>query len=198
MRWLAWLLVAMAAFGQSADLKERALGQSLASDFERQSKILNDAAITEYVRKLAGTLTANAGSTLSLEVKVVDSPERSAAAFPGGFLYVSTGLIVGAKSEVEFARLVAHQIAHIVSSRESRVISQGPPLAVVFMGGSSGLCTRASHVLIPSKNRAEASEREADRLAALYTAGFRDNGAEFERVRDSIPVRRPPSLRDSN
>ncbi len=189
MRWLAWLLFSAAAFGQSPETlaaqKERALGQSLASDFERHSKMLNDAVVTAYVQELAANLST--GSSLSVAVKVVDSPERRAAAFPGGFLYVSTGLIASAKSEAEFAELVAHQLAHIVNQ-------QGR--AVVF-AGDSGLCDRFGSALGPSAGQGSL-ELEADRLAAQYTAGFRATGAEFQQMQARLPVRRPPSLRDSN
>jgi predicted Zn-dependent protease len=198
MRRCALLFISIAALAQTSDQKERALGKSLAADFERQSRVLHDPIVTTYVQKLADDLAANSGAKLALNVKVVDSEEPAAAAFPGGFLFVSTGLIAAARSESEFVGRIAHQIAHIASAPVQRPAAQGQPAAVVFMSGDSGLCARFGQ---GGMKRVEL-EQQADLLGASYASRYRSGGEEFARIRQRVqsnrPARRPPSLRNPN
>ena len=200
MHRLAWLLIPIAACAQPS-AKEAALGKALADDFARRSRILDDSVVESYVRALARDLAAASGRTAIVDVVEDGSP--NAAAFPGGYVYVSSGLIVSAGSEVELAGMLAHAIAHATR-----------PLggARMVLGGRSGLCSRFGDNLLPIARRA--AQQEAERHADLDATAIADQAGygasairlrsspEFEMVRSRLSrrsgTRRPPSLKDGN
>jgi len=84
---------------------------------------------------------------MPLAAKVIDSQDERAIAFPGGFLYITRGLITRAETEAELAGVVAHEIAHIVARHGMRPLSidaNSPQrdVPLVFAGGWIGVCTR--------------------------------------------------------
>jgi hypothetical protein len=196
-RFATCFAIALAAYAQvpvdySAE-KERALGKSLASDFERRTKPLDDSGGAEYIQHLADRVASVTGR--SIQVKLVDSADSIAAIFPGGFLYVSGGLIANAQSESELAVILAHQIAHLAAPLETPV----------YIGGNSGLCARFGNDPIPLRfqSKQKELEQQADRLAAGYVLGSTEDASEFQRLQARLraryraPQRVPPSLRNN-
>ena len=171
------------AFAQArAVQKEIALGRSLAKEMERGEKILLDAAVTEYVARLAGNIARHAGSNMPLAAKVIDSQDARAIAFPGGFLYLTRGLIARTETEAELAGVVAHEIAHIIARHGMRQLSRDanspqPEVPLVFAGGWIGVCTRfAAGNTVPVTLLAtlRGFGAEADSMAVRYlrAAGY--------------------------
>ena len=90
------------------------IGQQSARQAERQLPILNDRNAGAYLDDIVERLGAVApGHKFPYQAKWVNAKEINAFALPGGYLYVNRGLIDAAKSEGEFAGVVAHEIAHI-------------------------------------------------------------------------------------
>jgi predicted Zn-dependent protease len=178
------LLATVTALAQppSANLeKEEALGQAMAAKFERSSKILDDAIVVEYLRKLANKLAPD--PTLSLTVKVIENADAGAAAFPGGLLFIYSGLIAGVETEAELAGILAHEIAHSAARHGTR---QGES---VFFSASSGICSRfggQNQTPVGWQAIQRGFEYEADALGIEYAAraGYDPGGLVdfFERL----------------
>ena len=64
--------------------------------------------------------------------------EPNAFALPGGYVYVSRGLLALVNSEAELAGVVGHEIGHVAARHTVQKISKQGPFAVVF-GIASGL-----------------------------------------------------------
>jgi beta-barrel assembly-enhancing protease len=93
--------------------KEIALGKQLAQEVERQSKVIDDPVIAEYVNRLGQNLVRNSDAKVPFTIKVLDTEEVNAFALPGGFFFVNSGLILKADNEAELAGVMAHEIAHV-------------------------------------------------------------------------------------
>src|SRR5262249_61811623 len=74
----------------------------------------------QYVQDLAGTIARNSDLRIPLHVTVLDSPEISAIGLPGGFLLITSGLLLASHSEAELAGIISQQIAHIAARHATR------------------------------------------------------------------------------
>lgn len=139
--------------------REMTIGRQLTRRFERRIRLVKDVAVQEYVDRIAQDLARHSDAIVPVTIKVVDSTELSAVSFPGGFLYISSGLILAMDDEAEIASVVAHEIAHVVARdgmRNNRYMGTG--------GGG------AEFILIPFPNPANALA-ELDGLTPLISLG---------------------------
>ena len=162
--------------------KEMALGKQLASEVERNAKIVDDPVIAEYVNRLGQNLARNSDSKVPFTIKVIDSEEVNAFALPGGFFYVNTGLIGLAESEAELAGVMAHEIAHVAARHGTRSATraqlvQFASIPLLFVGGWAGYgISQAANFAIPMTmlKFSRDFERQADFLGVqyLYNSGY--------------------------
>ena len=99
----ALLLAVLLAFGASvvaapsvppeATPEERRLGEEVVREFEAKVKPVADHPMLPQLRAIVARLAAvTERPKMAYTVKVVDDPEPNAFTFPGGFMYVTTGL----------------------------------------------------------------------------------------------------------
>jgi predicted Zn-dependent protease len=110
---------------------------------------------------------------------VLDSPIVNAFALPGGYVYVSRGLMALANSEAELAGVVGHEIGHVTARHSADrygrgVLAQGGALlAGVFLGSQVGqLAQSGSQMALAGFSRGQ--ELQADGLGIRYmtAAGY--------------------------
>jgi predicted Zn-dependent protease len=101
--------------------------------------LLNDPALTGYLNALGQRLAKESPrQDVSHQFHVADMVEPNAFALPGGYVYVTRGLLALVNSEDELAGVVGHEIGHVAARHTVQKISKQGPLAVVF-GIASGL-----------------------------------------------------------
>jgi len=76
--------------------KEIAVGKQLAQQVERQSKVVNDPVVSEYINRVGQNLVRNSDAKVPFTIKVIEDPTVNAFALPGGFFFVDSGLIMRA------------------------------------------------------------------------------------------------------
>jgi len=89
--------------------KEIALGKQLAEEVRRQSKLVEDPIVGEYVNRLGQNLVRNSDATIPFTFQIVEGEQLNAFALPGGFVFVNTGLIEATETEAELAGAMAHR-----------------------------------------------------------------------------------------
>jgi len=108
-----------------------------------------DAELQRYVDSL-GRLLAHASDRPDLQYTftVLDSPIVNAFATPGGYVYITRGLLALANSEAEVAGVLAHEIGHVAArhaaERQSQaVLASLPGLFAGVLTGSDALAGAA-------------------------------------------------------
>ncbi|MDP6174818.1 MAG: M48 family metalloprotease, partial [Rhodospirillales bacterium] len=86
----------------------------------------NDPNITGYVNKIGRALAANSElPNLRFTFTVLNSEQVNAFALPGGYVYVTRGLMALAGSEAELAGVMAHEIGHVTARHTAQRYSRG-------------------------------------------------------------------------
>jgi beta-barrel assembly-enhancing protease len=185
--------------------KEIALGKQLASEVERQAKIVNDPVIAEYVNRVGQNLVRNSDAKVPFTIKVIDSEEVNAFALPGGFFFVNSGLIMKADNEAELAGVMAHEIGHVAARHGTRQATRGEiaqlgMIPLIFMGGWTGYgIYQAASVLVPvgflKFSRAMESEADLLGLEYMYKTGYDPEAFVdfFEKI-ETLEKRKPGTI----
>jgi predicted Zn-dependent protease len=154
--------------------REINLGRRWAQDIEREVRILDDTLVADYVNRIGQNLVRNSDAPGSVVIKVIQSDQINALALPGGFLYVTTGLIRMADNEAQLAGALAHEIAHVTARHGTRRETRNQlSIPLILLGGIPGLAVR-----LVSLKLSRSAESEADMLGMqyLYQTGY-DPGA---------------------
>ncbi|MEX0661956.1 MAG: M48 family metalloprotease [Balneolaceae bacterium] len=126
--------------------------------------------------------------------KVLDSPVVNAFALPGGYVYVTRGLMVHLNNEAQLAVVIGHEIGHVAARHASQRALQQQLGQVAVLGGAIlgqellglpgqsilNLSSQAAQLLFLSYGRD--AERESDQLGVEYAAMSEyaaAEGAEF-------------------
>ena len=156
--------------------REMRIGRQASRRFERRIRLLQNGTIQEYADRIAQSLATSSGASVPITIKVVDSSsEVNAVSFPGGYVYISSGLLLAMDDEAEIASVVAHEIAHIVardglknnpylgtgSGRNSMIIVSPDESGTTDFGG----------LLAPLVSLGSPLEVKADALAVDYMEG---------------------------
>ncbi|HYC05424.1 MAG TPA: M48 family metalloprotease [Azospirillaceae bacterium] len=135
-----------------------------------------DQRLQDYVNRLGQRLAAN---TENPEIKytftVLDSEIVNAFALPGGYVYVSRGLMALANSEAELAGVIGHEIGHVTGRHTAERYSRGTlaqvgaVVAGIFGGQQvAQLAGLGANLAISGWSRRQ--ELEADSLGVRYMA----------------------------
>ena len=101
------------------------LGRQSAEEVARQMPLLDDPAVTGYVREVGRRLAEHApGDDFPYEFYVVDVRELNAFALPGGFVFVNRGTLEAVDDEGELAGVIAHEISHVALRHGTNQVSK--------------------------------------------------------------------------
>jgi predicted Zn-dependent protease len=200
--------------------REASAGREASQQVEQEMGLVQDPAITGYVSALGARLAAQSPrKDTSYRFFVASMPETNAFALPGGYIYVSRGLLALANSEDELACVIGHEIGHVAArhsaQRETRAAGVGllsalGTIAAAVLGGAEAaqaaaqLGQVAGAGLIASYGRDQ--ERQADTIGQQMAAkaGFDPAGmASFLRSLErettlQLGKTRRPSFLDSH
>lgn len=92
---------------------DQVMGEENAKMVEAQMGLYDDQEMTTYLNKVGNKLVSNLEKPLfDYQFHLVPGLEPNAFALPGGYIYVTTGLIPLFENEDEFACILAHEIIH--------------------------------------------------------------------------------------
>ena len=105
--------------------QEIQMGQEGAKEVSQTIGLYNDAKVQSYVADIGKRMAAESERpNLPWEFHVVDDASVNAFAIPGGFIYVTRGLMSTINTEAELATVVGHEIAHVTNRHSVQQISK--------------------------------------------------------------------------
>ncbi|MDZ7718069.1 MAG: M48 family metalloprotease [Balneolaceae bacterium] len=184
--------------------EEIQIGQDVDKQIIAQYGLYQDDELSQYVESLSQDILANSHMRredtpakyrdTEFTFRVLDSPVVNAFALPGGYVYVTRGLMAHLENEAQFSVVIGHEIGHVAARHASQrgltqtigqvVAVGGAILGQEFLGLSGenllALSSQAAQLLYLSYSRD--NERESDELGVEYAAktGYAAaEGAEF-------------------
>ncbi|MCV6576774.1 MAG: M48 family metalloprotease [Cohaesibacter sp.] len=143
--------------------------------------LYSNAKLETMLSKLVGRLVAASPEpTRPYRVTILNSPSINAFALPGGYLYVTRGLLALANDKSELAAVLAHEMAHVTSRHalaRAQARQQGEIVSKVIknMTGDSAKAARIkAQKLVTLASFSQVQELEADRLGieTAFRAGL--------------------------
>ncbi len=184
--------------------EEIRIGSEADNSIQQQYGIYPDTTVTNYVKRVGRKVLKEShmrrSSTLEkyrqteFTFRVLDSPVVNAFALPGGYIYVTRGLLAHLNNEAQLAVVLGHEIGHVAARHASQRAFEQKAGQIALVGGAVvgqevfGLPgqdllqvgSSATKLLFLKYGRDD--ERESDRLGVEYAvmAGYEaSEGAEF-------------------
>ena len=115
-----------------SEAQEIEMGRQADAEIVQQLGLVDDPELQAYVSRLGGELAARSERPgLPWSFKVIDDPVVNAFALPGGYIYVTRGILAHMGSEAELASVLGHEIGHVTAQHSLNQISKQQ----VAMGG---------------------------------------------------------------
>jgi len=172
--------------------EEKNMGRKVFLEIEKSSEIIKDIPLQKFVDRIGRSLLTQAGSTpFDFNFYIVKAQDPNAFAIPGGYIFLTTGLLVLADSEQEIAGVVGHEIAHATERHVSELVDQSKRLnlatlaavlAGALLGGGKGAeavaTTAAAGAAALTLKYTREHETEADQVGfhTLVKAGYDPQG----------------------
>ena len=90
-------------------------------EVEAELGLVKDARLEKYVSAVGERVAAHSPRrTLTYRFAIVDMSEPNAFALPGGWVYVSRGILELANDEAALANVIAHEVVHVAARHHAQ------------------------------------------------------------------------------
>jgi len=163
---------------------ELAMGQQADREVIAQFGLYDDKTLQLYVNEIGQKLVSNLSDKEFNKYffKVVDSSEINAFALPGGYIYVTRGILATVNSEAELAGILGHEIGHVTQHHGAKQIVRSIGAQILAIGAAIANPKNAGEWLIVSSQmfnqinlgygRDAELESDAHGLLSAYQAGY--------------------------
>lgn len=171
--------------GKAKDVKEVdekgeiQIGQGVAANLLGAAPLVPDERMQKYVNQLGRWLALQTErSDLNWHFGVLDSPNVNAFAAPGGYIFITRGLLLKLRNEAELAGVLAHEIAHVLRRHHLNAIQKNAQVGIV-----ADLLSIATQ----DKQHNETLDKVINTGTELYARGL-DKDDEFEADRMGVII----------
>jgi len=114
-----------------SDAEEAELGFGMAQQFLSNQRLVADEALQRYVNSVGVWVTQQSERpNLPWRFAVIEGEAPNAFAVPGGYVFITRGMLALAETESELAGILGHEISHVVRKHHLRWIYMNKELAV--------------------------------------------------------------------
>lgn len=179
------------AYGYSWD-KEKQIGKEANQQVQQQYGVYDNEQVSNYVKDIGQKVlsvshmrredTPEKYKETEFHYQVLNSPVANAFALPGGYVYITRGLLGYLENEAQLAVVLGHETGHVAARHASQQALEQQVGQIALIGGAVAgqellgvpgqsilnLGGQAAKYLFLSYSRDD--EREADRLGVEYAA----------------------------
>ena len=146
-----------------SEQQEIQMGAASHQEVLKEYAALDNPGLQAYVNEIGQRLAKQSHRPdLQWHFTVVDSPDVNAFALPGGYVYITRGLMAYLNSEAELAGVIGHEIGHVTARHGVRQQSAATAAGLGAMLGS---------ILVPGMNN-QAGATVMQSMAQAWTAGY--------------------------
>lgn len=160
--------------------REKQVGEYFLRQARAAMPLIEDPVMNEYLRSVGSKLVmAASGVRFPFTFLTVNNPALNASAFLGGALEVNSGLYHYARTEDQFASVLAHEISHVTQRHIARFIEEQSRTSSLTIAGLIGAIVMS--IVNPSVGMAALSTT----MGASVQSGInftRDNEYEADRI----------------
>lgn len=152
-------------FTLMSEAQEIAIGRDSDPQVKAEMGVYNDPELQRYVSDLGMRLARSSERpSLPWQFTVVDQPAINAFAVPGGFIYITRGILAFLRDEAELVGVLGHEIGHVTARHSAQQYSRA-------VGGAIGLA--ALGVFVPAARPFGQISEQA--MAVLFLRYGRDD-----------------------
>jgi Zn-dependent protease with chaperone function len=161
-----------------SERRELAIGAEVAKEVEREYGVYQDAELTAYIDQIGQTLAKNSDRpNIPYYFKVLDSPIANAFATPGGYIYITRGLMGVFDDEATLAGVLGHEVGHVAARHSAKQIQNTTFASIGLIAASLLMGDKVNDDLLTGINVAatliflgysRGDEDQADILGAKY------------------------------
>ena len=161
-----------------SEAQEISMGRELDAQVRQEMGLYEDEDLQRYVRDLGMALARRSERpNLPWSFAVLDSPAVNAFALPGGFIYVTRGILPYLDNEAQLAGVLGHEIGHVTARHSAQQYTRSMASSLGVLVGSilvpqvrpfSDLAEGGLGVFFMKFGRD--AELQADALGAAYAA----------------------------
>lgn len=172
------LKTAQQAFGEVDDNEEDAIGQEAVAVLLGAVPLLDNDPLQRYVNSVGSWVALHTErKQLGWRFGVLDSEDINAFAAPGGYIFVTKGLLKKMHSEAELAGTLAHETVHVLNRHY---------LAAVQKAARVNLAATLARTQVDDNDRGKMDKISAG-FKELYSRGL-DKEDEFEADRMGVVI----------
>ena len=161
-----------------SESQEIALGQQMDAEVRREMGIYDDPELQSYVSEMGLRLARNSERpNLPWHFTVVDAPAVNAFALPGGYIYLTRGILPYLNDEAQLAGVLGHEIGHVTARHSAQQYTKatgagvGLTLLSIFVPEARPFQSAAESALgVLFLKYGRDDELQADRLGVDYAA----------------------------
>ncbi len=173
--------------------EEKKMGKTILLEMEKRVEWIRDPTLQAYVDQIGQSIVKEVGSTpFEFKFYLLKGTEPNAFAIPGGYIFLTSGLIILAENDQEVAGVVSHEVAHVTGRHISQLIDRSKRLNIASLaamiagallggGGKAGQAITAtamatSEALTLKYTRENETDADQNGLRFLVRAGYDPEG----------------------
>lgn len=179
---------------QATEQEELAIGRTAGEEIMAGRHLLNDPAEQQYVNRVGEWLALHTERpNLHWRFAVLDDREINAWAAPGGYVFITTGMLNLMDSESELAGVLGHEMGHVLKKHHLHAIQRMARLkGTVELGHVLWQAAHANDKETGNTdpNQKKTMQRLQQSVSKLYSRGLsRENEMEADRIGVVIAAR---------